>query len=726
MARKRDKPIVGKAEAEKLVAADSITVEGNLVLGGGVPPVSETRAAAQEGTPHNLPSRNEKFVGRESELAEIHEWLSRQAELGVTQQAAAHGLGGVGKTAVAHEYAWRHLDDYPGGVFVLGCDTDQLLSPIIELTDPLGIEEADTPEKTAARVKSRLEADPPALLILDNVRDAQQWSDAEWSQYIPAGNCRRLITTRSPHLSADVEMYPIERLPRAQGIALLAKYRLDAGEPANEQLVGDLVDWFDGLAVGLTVVGVYMTLHPDLGWADYAASLEKKGLGAVRAAEEHVDREAGGLPDRYEKRVDAVFDETLDALPPEQRRALEYAALLPEDNVLHQWLTWLLERDESLTLPALPGYEGRAGEPVVAAAVELHLLRPARGSEDALSLHRVLRRCLGELLEADDELRNALIDSVAALAKERGKASHDALTDKSLRPELTPLVELSEALRHHGRVNAALSLANCVHTPLEDLGRYAENRSSLMRFVDLETRTPAEIGPAEIAALYSNLAMTLQDLGDLSAARRRMEQAIGIREKHLEPDHPTLATSYSNLATILKDLGDLAGARQRMEQAIGIWEKHFDPDHPTLAISYSNLAAILKDLGDLPGARQRMEQAIAIDEKHFEADHPALAADYNNLATILKDLGDLPNARQRMEQAIAIERKHFEPDHPTLATSYNNLAHIELAEGNERKACELWRRAYRIFTKHFDDDHPSVRNVAASLRRHCGGVPPKT
>ena len=79
-----------------------------------------------------------------------------------------------------------------------------------------------------------------------------------------------------------------------------------------------------------------------------------------------------------------------------------------------------------------------------------------------------------------------------------------------------------------------------------------------------------------------------------------------------------------------------------------------------------------------------------------------------------------------MEQAIAIERKHFEPDHPTLATSYNNLAHIELAEGNERKACELWRRAYRIFTKHFDDDHPSVRNVAASLRRHCGGVPPKT
>jgi Flp pilus assembly protein TadD len=120
-----------------------------------------------------------------------------------------------------------------------------------------------------------------------------------------------------------------------------------------------------------------------------------------------------------------------------------------------------------------------------------------------------------------------------------------------------------------------------------------------------------------------------------------------------------------------------------------------------------------------------MEQAIAIEKKHFEPDHPKLAISYSNLAAILYDLGDLAGARRRIEQAIAIGEKHFEPDHPKLAISYNNLAHIELADGNKQKACELWRRAYVILTRQFDDDHPQVRNVAESLRRHCGGVPPR-
>ncbi len=715
--------------------------------------------------PRNLPARNPMFVGRESELQDIHRRLSRQPTLGVTQQTAAHGLGGVGKTALAYEYAWRYLSDYPGGVLAIPCDTDRpLWSAVAELALLLNLESPDSerPEDTAVRVKTHLEAGPPALLILDNIRGPEQWADPQWSAGLPGGNCRRLITTRSPHLTA-VDMLPVERLPRDQGIALLAQYRPDAADPARAAIVGDVVDWFDGLAVGLTVVGVYMSLHADLRWAAYYQSLQARDLDAVRATEDDVRSAAGGLPDRYARRIDAVFDETLDVLPAEQRRALEYAALLPEDHVLRFWLIWLLEHDRKLKLVPSPGYETQPACPVIDALVERRLLYPLRAEPDTFAVHRVLRRRLAERLSADVKSRRRLLDGVVRLAEARGEASHAALTDRSLRLELTPLLALSGTLRTVRRTKSAASLANWIHTPLSHLGRYADDAASLSGFAD-DPQQVSVLGALESTALLGNLSNTLRNLGRPDDALQAIQRAIGIQQEHFDPNHPTLATSYSNLAMILRHLGRLDDALQSMQRAIGIEEKHFDPNHPTLATGYSNLAMILQDLGRLdeafqstqraiailkknldPGhpdlatsysnlamilrdlgspddALQPMQRAIAIQEKHFDPDHPTLATSYNNLAAILADLARHDEAFQSMQRAIAILEKHFDPDHPNLAASYSNLAHIELARGNRDQACTLWHRAHAIDLKRLGPDHPDTRDTAESLRRHCAGL----
>ena len=183
--------------------------------------------------PRNLPARNPKFAGRTRELAEVHERLTRQREVGVTQQTAAFGHGGVGKTSIAGEYAWSHLEHYPGGVFFLLCDTELLTPAIAELAPYLGIEEADKQDQTALAVKRKLEEPGRALLILDNVRGAEQWADRAWRESLPVENCCLLATTRAGHLPG-VEMYLIERLSRPEGIQLLGKHRVDAAAPENE------------------------------------------------------------------------------------------------------------------------------------------------------------------------------------------------------------------------------------------------------------------------------------------------------------------------------------------------------------------------------------------------------------------------------------------------------------------------------------------------------------
>jgi tetratricopeptide (TPR) repeat protein len=652
---------ISSVSGEKVAAVVNPTIAGDFVVSMSSPGAT----IRVHKPPRNLPER-QTFVGRASELRELHELLCREPIVGVTQQAAVHGHGGVGKSSLAIEYGWRRLNDYPGGVFFLSCEDSAGAPPVETLAPHLGLASSPTAAETAARVKAHLETSEPSLLILDNVRGAEQVRDRTWSSALPGGACRRLVTTRAEHLP-NVPLYPLGRLLPADGLALLAEYRPDVRQSAE---VGrSIVEWFDGLAVGLAVVGAYMQMNSGLSWDDYRRSLGAKGLGAVRLTEDAVADVR-----TYASRVAAVFDDLVDSLPVAERRVLEYAALLPEDNVYLPWLPRLLVSD-GVPLPEPPGYEGRGAEHTVQVLIHRSLLRPLSADGSLLSLHRVLRLRVRERLEESADV-TALLGAVVTLARERAAESKSAVWDKALRGELAPLAALSLDLADAGDLDSATELALNVSPPLRALGRFAEARKVLERLVAMEEAASGD-APSS-GALLNNFSLLLQDLGELTEARRWMERAIEIVEKQVEADLPALATSYSNLATILQDLGELAEARRRMERAIEIDEEHFDADHPTLATRYSNLAVILKDLGELAEARRWMERAVEIQEKHFDADHP------------------------------------------TLAISYNNLAYIEAESGHSAEACRLFRRAEAILKKHFGASHPHVQAVEASIRGICG------
>ena len=697
---------------------------------------------ARAGT--NLPPPNGFFVGRDALLVELHRRLTGGgAAVALNQPVSAAGHGGVGKTELAVAYGWRHLGDWPGGVWVVRADGAGPARHLAGLAvEVLGAARSDALRDEAARAEAVVAALAGGLLIVDNL-DEVRWF-APWRAV--AARVRLLVTTRRarlPGLPEDAALR-VDRLTTAEGVALLARHRADAGAAENAEAVEGVVEALDGFAVALAAVGVYARHARGFAWGRYRDALLARPLATLDEGEGWAEGETGEGA-RYRRRASAVFDDTLALLAerePAARVALGYAGWLPAEGFPLHWLGWLL-REDGVELAAGPGVDGAAaaGE----ALLDDGLLRRVDG--DRVALHAVLRAVVRRV---DAGEAGARLDAVYLLGWARGTVCKEAVMQPALRPELAPLLALAEGLRHAGRLGAAARVVNRIDAPLSELGRYTERHDALaplagpdghrlgadddglgaavlnnlgLALMDLGQAKAARDRLSQAVALYerrvgpdhptlaishSNLATALRDLGELAEARRRAEQAIAIEERHFAPDHPSLAVGYTVFALILQDLGELAEARRRFEQAIAIWEHHFEPDHPTLAVGYSNLAGILRALGELPEARRRVEQAIAINEHHFAPDHPALAVSYSNLALILRDLGELAEARRCAEQALAINERHFAPDHLTLAVGYSSLALILQDLGELAEARRRVEQAIAIEERHFEPDHPKL------------------
>ncbi len=222
----------------------------------------------------------------------------------------------------------------------------------------------------------------------------------------------------------------------------------------------------------------------------------------------------------------------------------------------------------------------------------------------------------------------------------------------------------------------------------------------------------------DVAIRRSNLAVVLDEQGDLAGARELLELALESGLKNLGEDHPEVATRRNNLAVVLRAQGDLVGARQLHELVVQSLRKNLGEDHPHVATSRSNLAAVLKDQGHLPAARELLKLALESNLKNLGEDHPQVAMNRSILARVLKDRGNLAGARELLELALASDLKNLGEDHPQVAKSRSTLALVLKAQGDLPGARELLELALASDLKNLGEGHRHV----ATRRFHLAGI----
>lgn len=227
------KGLLGAVAYIDLVGLDEPAAKKALVSGVQRPSDKPVKAARVPGSlpkVWNVPHlRNPNFTGREELLQELRSALTSGRAAAIVPIA---GLGGVGKTQLALEYAYLHTADYEIVWWVRAEDPSTLIGDYARLATQLGLPEKDLADQQviAAAVCSWLGHHPDWLLILDNVRNAVDCRD----QLPMGGTGHVLITSRDPNWGNVAKALQLRVLPRMEAVEFLQKRcGMNLRRPAN-------------------------------------------------------------------------------------------------------------------------------------------------------------------------------------------------------------------------------------------------------------------------------------------------------------------------------------------------------------------------------------------------------------------------------------------------------------------------------------------------------------
>ena len=298
----------------------------------------------------NVDAPNAHFIGRVAELRRLRETVAL-GKVGVL--TAIHGLGGMGKTALAIEYAHAFAHEYGGGRWQVRCEgRHNLAAAIATLAPALRIEFTDSEkldsELQCQRVLNELHilakarAPHRSLLVLDNVDQPRLLEPAQ-TQRLPAADWLHLIATTRLGESdlfgshQDRAFLPVDELPENDALDLIESFQPGgkfAGE-AEQVAALEIVRLLGRFTLAVEAAAVYLgQFAGDVTCAGFLARLKKDGLEGLEGAARETTE--GLLHD--EKSLTVTLQPTLERLSEAEKHALTYAALLPADQIALPWI----------------------------------------------------------------------------------------------------------------------------------------------------------------------------------------------------------------------------------------------------------------------------------------------------------------------------------------------------------------------------------------------------
>jgi tetratricopeptide (TPR) repeat protein len=670
----------------------------------------------------NLPyAQNPDFRGRDKDLTELHRSLTTSS-----QPLALVGLGGLGKTQLASEYAHRFRHEYPGGIFWINArDTLRMKEDYADINRALDSRDAGSPEERAQRMRLMLqELTEPSLVIYDNIT-----RDTDLRLLPTVGHCRILATVREDYtVRGRFRLQPISALDDEAAWTLL-QTRISASDPAEQQAVKEIAVTLGNLPLALVLVAEHVR----------SSVVDQQGNAIRQPFSSYLKRLTLGpqkLLDRARRRFTAFTNHDgalFDAIE------ISYRSLTPTAQTMLAIASCFAARGIPPAL-LLSACDIADPDEFSEALMDLTAFSLVTREEDGrLSLHAVVRFfARGQVNE--DALRDTL-GRVAGVLVARLNAANESMDLRTIRPDIAHCRAVADLCRSHPTPRHYLDLLRELGIFYFAQGELDKACEHLMMGLAMAQQRH---GPQnlEVALCLRHLANVKQAQAEhargcgehevaavrYAEARRESEQALEIVQTLYGPEHSQTIDYYNDLGYIFRCNADMESAKHYYTRALEITLKCYGSRHENVAMCLNNIAIVLESqqryddaLGKLRRSRSILRRLYGVRQSRFgyRVFHVRYAIRMNNIGRILRKQGKARAALARHNVALSVFLE-LSADDPRgnrdLGYTYNFIADARRLLDQPAEARYYYELALPMLSYCLGDTHAICREVQAKLR----------
>jgi tetratricopeptide (TPR) repeat protein len=659
--------------------------------------------------------QNPYFVGRESILAAMHALLASTQPVALARAVALTGLGGVGKTQTAIEYAYRYASAYTGGVFWLAAETaESLTTSLQQIADLCQLPESQAsgqPQMVTA-VQRWFTTHQGWLLIGDNVEDL----DLLQTVLPPARQGTLLLTTRCQTLGTLAELIELPPMSDEEGAMLVLRRSRRLGTMTQSELgpaalpdaletarTTELVRLLDGLPLALDQAGGYIE-ETGCGIADYLHRYygQRKRLLARRGVH------AGAHP----ASVTATLQLSVQWIEREHPAAVELLRLCA---FLHSEAI-----PEELLVAGCP-HLGPVLGPVMADLYQFDLTLAALRKASLVSRHPETRTlAVHRLVQAvlQDQMEPALLElwsrraiCVVDAAFPSVEFAHWPHCERCLAHALVcvPLID-----RYGSDLPAGGEVLWKAGSYLMARGRYEEAQPLLVQALASAEHLYGPDHPALLPRLLRQAELCWRR-EEYEPAEQLLLRALALGEQHLSPTHPQIAEVLSDLAKVYRQQNRCEQAESVYQRALRIQERQLGSEYPETVAVLSHLADVYQYQGKYERAEPLYQRALRLQEQQSGPWHPQIAEMLNALATLYSHQGKYEQAEPLYLRALRIQEHQLRFEDPETAVMLSNLADLYRQQGRYEQAEPLYLQSLYIREQHVGPEHPEVMAALCQL-----------
>jgi tetratricopeptide (TPR) repeat protein len=641
--------------------------------------------------------KGDQVIGREAALQAVREQLMSGRRTAIGQTASFQGLGGLGKTQLAVEYAYRYRDAYPNGVIWLNADQD-IDAQLTELSEKARWVSPHSEHKYKLEIaQRRLRTYSDCLIVFDNLEDPQAIED-----YLPEPQADPHILVTSRIDQPGFTPIPLDPLNEALSIELLYQEagRKPEGE-TEESATREIARSLGGLPLALELAGAYLQ-YRHISFQQYLDLLHQN-LKAATAV-----KFTGGGFTRHETDLYSTLKINEEVFE-EEPRLRDILDLLTWSGTAPMGISLMCKLLDVESPVELTGALGLGT-----------LLRMLQKTPDAesYSIHRLLSEVRREEipLNGRKEWANQICRRVGDWFQERRR-------DFSNLPMLEAEIDHLKAWQ-------------------EQTPKYAPEQTS--RLIWLESYPPNHRGrSSEAKALIENAlrafegnyindelkANLFHDLGYChyylqrpQAALNYLERALEVRQSIFGDCHADTADSLGAIAEVYNELGEHARGLEHNKRTLEIRLKVLGERHPDTAMSYRGIGASYAELREYEQALEHAERGLNLILDIQGEQHLDVAYAMNIVGGIYNNMGNAKRAQEYSQKVLKLFRELLGDQHTDTILAAVNMATILCNLSRPRQGLQLLEE---ILSKVPQDnlryswlkqEYLKVRNLVPGLR----------